>query len=124
MSEQAIKGYLDGVTALGNRVYPMVLPQNVVYPAATYQRISATRPSAFVRDAGVVEAVIQVDVYASRHMGYGAFDTVAQAVRSAIQRQRGGLVMDTYIDGERDSYEDDTDLYRKSFDVRAWYREA
>ena len=29
-----------------------------------------------------------------------------------------------YLDGERDDYEDDTELYRKSFDVRFWYREA
>ena len=28
------------------------------------------------------------------------------------------------ITGERDDYEDETNLYRKSYDVRVWYREA
>ena len=63
MSEQAVYARLSAITGLGGRVYPMVLPQNVVYPAATFQRITATRYSAFGRDASPVEATIQVDIY-------------------------------------------------------------
>lgn len=123
MSEAVIKTNLDGVAALGSRVYPLVLPQTVAYPAATYQRISAVRPSAFGVDAGLVEAVIQVDVYGFRQDGYGAFNAVADSVRTALQRRSSGVVQDMYIDAERDAFEDDADLYRKSFDVRTWYRE-
>ena len=39
MAEQAIHSQLDAVTALGSRVYPLVLPQKVEYPAVVYQRI-------------------------------------------------------------------------------------
>ena len=45
MAEQAIYDQLAAVPALGNRVYPLVLPQNVQYPAAVYQRISAAAPA-------------------------------------------------------------------------------
>ena len=129
MSEQAIYSRLNSeVTALGGRIYPMVLPQNVAYPAVTYQRISATRHSSFGVDDAPVEPIIQVDIYGRRDVGYGAHVTVADAVRSALQRYRDESatppIYDIFIEAERDDYEDDTELYRKSFDLRAWYRES
>ena len=128
MSEQAIYNRLNSeVTALGGRIYPMVLPQTVGYPAVTFQRISATRYSSFGVDDAPVEAVIQVDVYGRRNVDYGAHLTVADAVRSALQRYRDESatppIYDIFIEAERDDYEDETDLFRKSFDVRAWYQE-
>ena len=56
--------------------------------------------------------------------GYGAFDTLAQDVRAVLQRQRVSGAIDMFLDAERDDYEEDTSLYRKSFDVRVWYRES
>ena len=112
------------MTALGSRIYPLVLPQNVTYPAVVYQRITATRYSAFSRDTEPAMATIQVDVYGAKATGYGAFSVVTEAVRRALQRQSSGAVIDMYLDAERDDYEDETDLYRKSYDVRAWYRET
>ena len=74
-----------------------------------------------------MEATIQVDVYSAKGKGYEEFNTLAQAVRAVLQRQRtsgpNGAI-DMFLDGERDDYEDDTKLYRKSYDVRVWYREA
>ena len=32
--------------------------------------------------------------------------------------------MDIFLDAERDDFEDDTELYRKSFDCRVWYTET
>ena len=124
MAEQAIHNQLATVTALGDRIYPLVLPQNVEYPAATFQRISAPRVSAFGEDIEPVEATIQVDVYSQRSKGYAAFQTLAEAARVALQRQASGDGIQTFLDADRDDYEDDTDLYRKSYDVRAWYRET
>ena len=113
-----------GVTALGGRIYPLKLPQNVAYPAVVYQRLSATRHHAFGRDATAVEPVIQVDVYGHQSAGYAAFLTTADAVRAALQRYSGGDILDTYIEAERDDYEENTELFRKSFDIRPWYRET
>ena len=124
MSERAIYAQLAPITALGGRIYPLQAPQNVELPYATYQRISATRYSAFGADVSPVEATIQVDLYANRADGYGAFNTVTEAVRVALQRQSSGATTDMYLDAERDDYEEDTELYRKTFDVRTWYRET
>lgn len=126
MAEQAIYSQLSGVAALGNRVYPDKLPQNVAYPAAVYQQVGPeNRYPTFKRDtAGLVEATIQVDVYGQSSQGKAAFDAVAQAVRRALQRKGSGNVEDMFIDTGRNEYEEDTDLYRKSYDVRAWYRET
>ena len=125
MAEADIYDRLNSeVSALGGRIYPLKLPQNVAYPAVVYQRLSTTRHPAFGRDATAVEPVIQVDVYGHQSAGYAAFHTVADAVRSALQRYSGGDILDTYIDAERDDYEENTELFRKSFDIRPWYRET
>ena len=124
MAEQAIYDQLAAVPALGGRVYPLKLPQNVQYPAAVYQRISASRTSAFGRDAEPVDATIQVDIYSLAGAGYDAAAVVVQAVRAALQRQASGDAIDMFLEAERDDYEEETGLYRKSYDVRAWYREA
>ena len=42
----------------------------------------------------------------------------------ALQRTRGPDADAMFIDADRDDYEDDTDLLRRTFDVRVWYRET
>ena len=124
---------LKAYPRLGGRIYPLKLPQNVAHPAVVYQRISAPRLSAFGRDVTAVAATIQVDVYGDEEKGYEAFADVADAVRMALQRIGTGdttpdtildTILDTFIDAERDDYEENTKLFRKSFDIRAWYRET
>ena len=123
-AEADVYTLLSAVPALGGRIYPLVLPQEVPYPAASYQRISAERYSAFGRDALPVDATIQVDVYSMRDLGPANHFTLADDVRGVLQRKSTGSTYDMMITGERDDYEDETNLYRKSYDVRVWYREA
>ena len=124
MAEQAIFDQLTAIPALGGRVYPLKLPQNVLYPAVSYQRISGLRISAFKRDATPVDATIQVDIYGEHGKGYEAFESIVQSVRAALQRQASGNAIDMFLTAERDDYEEDTELYRKAYDVRVWYRET
>ena len=119
MAEQAVYSQLATIPALGSRVYPLVLPQNVVYPAVVYQRISANRYYTFGRGSRQVEPTIQVDLYASKADGYAAFGGLAETVLSALEG-----IAETFIDNERDDFEDDTNLYRKSYDAKVWYLEA
>ena len=125
MAEADIYNALStGVPALGSRIYPLKLPQNVAYPAVVYQRLSAPRLSAFGRDVTAVQATIQVDVYGEEGKGYEEFADVADEVRVVLQRHSGGTILDTYIDADREDFEENTKLFRKSLDVRSWYREA
>ena len=91
-------------------------------PPSSAQGQTATAPSA--ADAEPVEATIQVDVYATRPVASAPFSALTEAVRAVLQRQSTGNVIDMSLEAERDDFEDDTDLFRKSFDVRAWYRET
>ena len=95
----------------------------MAYPAVVYQRISAVRTSAFGRDATAVEPVIQVDVYGEEGRGMRRLRT-CRCGEDGLQRHRGGAILDTFIDAERDDYEENTELFRKSFDIRPWYRET
>ena len=116
MAEAGIYAALDTVTALGSRIYPRKLPQNVEYPAAVYQRIGPTnRFSSFGRDEAPVEATYQVDVYDQADRGITAFETLYESVRRAIQRVSNTQLLDTYLDSQRGDYEDETNLFRESF---------
>ena len=128
MAEHAIAARLRTITALGDRVYPLKAPVDVTTPYATLQRVTTTRYSKFGRDSDKVEPTIQVDVYAGEGAGQQAFYELADAVRVALQRYSDASstprIVDTTIEAERDDYEPDTQLFRKSFDIRAWYSEA
>ena len=122
MAEADLYAQLAGVTALGDRVYPLKLPQNVEYPAATVQLISAPRYRTMKATAPVeIEGTFQVDIYGREGAGFAVFRALCTAVSQAIERPLG---MPIFPDTERDDFEEDTELYRKSFDVRAWYRET
>ena len=63
---------------------------------------------------------MQVDVYDDHAKGEASFQALVRSVRIALDLPRDGNFLDT----DRDDYEDDTKLDRKSYDVRVWYREA
>ena len=127
MAEQAVYARLSAIPALGADVHWLKLPQDVTYPAAKYQRIDAPRISASGEDIPDVAALIQVDIFARAAAGGAAFNSVCEAVRATFQRVSSPNstppITDVFIEGERDDYEDETDLLRKTFDFRIWYRE-
>lgn len=117
-------GY-SGLSALvGSRIYPNVMPQNVDFPAISYRRVSTTRESAMGSDTGIARARFQVDSYAKN---YDEVRPVAEKVRAALQRWRnssGTVVQDSFIIGETDSYEHETQVHRVSQDFEVIYVEA
>ena len=88
MAEQAIFEALSAIPALGNRVYPLVLPDNVAYPAVVYQRIAGPRYSAMGVDVDVLDPTIQYDIYSHRDLGYAVFEDAFNAVRRKLQRMQ------------------------------------
>lgn len=124
MAEQAVYEQINAITALDGRVYHLVLPQDVRYPAVTYQRISSERNNALKRDAKTRPATFQVDIYGRREAGSTEFTQLADSVIAALDRQKSGDAVGMFIESDRDDYEKDTELLRKSVDVRVWYRVA
>lgn len=129
MAEQAIYDRLrTEVAALSGRVYPLELPQDIRYPAVTYERTNVERISTFGGDSALVPAEITVEVFAHKAGGFAAFDTVAQDVRRALQRYSDASstppIHDIFIEAEEDDQTPDTELYVREFDLRVWYRES
>ena len=120
-----------GLSALvGTRVYPQILPQDPTYPAISFRRVSAVRPSAMGSDVGVVFARFQVDVWdqddEAGDAGYDSAKAVSEQVRLALQRWRtttGTIVQDTFFITEQDLYVDALEVHHLALDFEVIYEE-
>ena len=121
MIEIEVYKYLSqyaGLTALvGDRIYPMILPQDAVLPAVTCEKISGQRINTKFGPAGLVRARIQVSCWAK---GYLVAKQVAEQVRLALAGFPGGTV---YLENEVDLYEEGTGIYHVPVDFTIWYEE-
>lgn len=116
---------------VGSRVHPLVLPQNVLYPAIRYQRISTPRSQYRALDgrAEYASPRFQIDAYALTHAQAIA---VAQAVYELLEGFTGtvaGLRIDQIsIDDEAADMEagagpGGAHLYRHRTDVFLYHPE-
>lgn len=100
-------------TSAGNRVYPLLLPQQATFPAVTYQQVSAVRTHAMGGDSPIVRVRMQVNSWGST---YATARTLAGEVESRINRFRGiagGVnVLDVLLDNDVETYESETQLRR------------
>jgi|SRR5688572_2577699 len=125
-------GSPNPVAALvGTRVYPLVLPQGVSYPAIRVQRISTPRSQYRTMDgrAGYASPRMQVDAYALTHAGAIA---VAQAIYAMLEGYHatvGGLRIDAIsTDDEGADIEEGVGpggapLYRQRLDLVVYHAE-
>lgn len=113
----------SGLTALvSTRIYPLVAPQGVIYPAVVYQRISTmAREVAMGSDPGIVRARVQVTAWADT---YTSAKAIADKIRLALERYRTTGLFDIYIIGENDLYDEEVLKFGIAVDVEAVYSEA
>lgn len=127
MADAPLHAILNSIGQLAGNVYPLTVPQDAVYPAATYQRISTVRASKFHEDSTVVNAVYQVDLYGRHTAGRAPLLQLAGLVLAVLQRAKDPSttppIYDVFIEAERDDFEDSTELWLKSYDIRIWYGE-
>ncbi len=135
--EEGLYSYLSSTAALtalvGNRIYPVVLPPNVVYPAVTYQRISGPRVHTMGNDPGLAYPRIQISCWyrdiSDPQKGYGQVKAVAEQIRLALQDQKnttwGGsvTVRAVLFDGDTDLYDFETQVHQVALDFIIWYTE-
>lgn len=123
--EEALYSYLSGYAGLsariGTRLYPLRLPENVTYDAATYQRISGPRVHSHSGASGLAAPRFQLDCYSETYLG--AKNTAAQ-VRIALDGYKGTMggaggvsVQSCLVQDDRDFYDADLRVYRVSLDV-------
>lgn len=115
----------SGWTAVGGtRLFPLELPQNPKYPAATYRVISAPRVRASFRDPGLVQARVQIDHLAPT---YASARALADATRGVLERYRGAsgdvVVQDSFLMNEWDLDDGEERLVRVIQEYEIWYEE-
>lgn len=102
---------------IGDRVYPVVAPQNVTYPCITWQRISRTDVRSLQGPSGYADVRVQVDCWG---LTYTATRALAKAVRLRLDGwdNEGMPVADCALDSERDLYDASAEprLHRTTLD--------
>lgn len=111
-----------GLTALvSTRVYPMILPQGVTFPAIEYSRVGTSpRDSCMIEDAGIVRARYRITSWADT---FSAVKAIADQVRQAMQRYTTSGVQATFIIGEYDIYDEEAEKYGAAIDIELIYEE-
>lgn len=112
-----------GLTALvGARIYPLILPQGVTYPAVTYQRISSEpRESCMVDDAGIVRSRFQITAWGDTFAGVR---NIMEQVRQCLQRWTTSGVQGTFLVGEYDLYDEVSLKYGAALDAQIIHEEV
>lgn len=109
------------VGLVGRRIYPHIQPQDGQLPALVYTVVDEVPENTLQGfTSGLKNATVQIDVYAK---GYVAAQAVAAAVEGALSRYQADNLAVLQVT-RRDSYEDDTMLYRSSFDYSMWLKES
>ena len=127
--EEALYSYLSshsGLTNLvGNRIYPMILPQNTALPAVSYQRISAIRERSHEGPSGLAHPRFQFSCWGDT---YKQVKDVAEQIRFALDGYKGIMnevhIDAIYIEDDRDVYDPKTKIYHIAIDAVIWHEEA
>lgn len=111
------------LTALvSTRIYPFMLPQEIVLPAIVFFRVSGLRTPVMGVDLGLMESRIQVIIWADSLL---ATRTISDAVRGVMERWRathGSVVIkDSLLDSESDGYNDDIEGYECIHEYRIFH---
>lgn len=111
-----------GVTDLvGQRVYPLRLPQEPTYPAIMYQRVSTNEAHTHDQAGGLAESRVQFDCLA---VTYSQAQALAAAVRAALNGwvDDGNGILACLLENQIDLYEDTTESYRVVLDFMLKWR--
>lgn len=128
MLESDLRTYLIEDSTLtgyvGERIYPLTLPQGVELPAITYQRVSCVSSYNLDRPNGVVEVRIQIDTWASKYI---TMKQIAQRIMELLNGYRGGIggtpVLGVFLEVGSEQYENESGAYRYIHDFRFVYHE-
>jgi len=105
-----------------SRIYPLVLPQKVIYPAVTYQKIAGTFEHSMGGDTGFAYPDYQFVCYAKT---YTEVKETAKILRLLLQNLSAVIgeinIQAVLIENEIDDYEYETELYSVLLEFRIFY---
>jgi len=121
-----VTGGANITSIIGTRFYPGKLPQNPTYPAATYILISGQdRFNVMGVDADIARKRFRITCWAEDDE---TLHSLAEVIRQRVQRFRGtiGTVewLDSFIEFERQDWDDDLKIWQYTMDFRIIHRES
>jgi len=109
--------------AIGTRFYPVLIPENVTYPCATYQVISDVPDYLLDGTKGLATIRLQVDTWSGgpANATYAQAKAAQKAIRSVLELYRGVLpdgtrVAGVFVTNAMDGFEQDSRSYRTTTD--------
>ena len=115
----------DVSALVGDRIYPLLVPQDATLPAIAYQRISTGRDETHTGPSGLSQARIQLTCIAD---SYDAAKAVADAVRSSLDGFSGTMgginVGACFVTNDRDDWAASLDMPVVRLDVIIWHHEV
>jgi hypothetical protein len=130
--EGNVRTYLLTIAGISNlvgtspgRIWPVVLPaENKTLPAITYTRVSSAREKT-MDSGGVPHPRIQYTCWGNT---YDAVNGLAQQVIAALNAFSGAAgtatVYVSWLEDERDAYEDSPLMWRRDLDFEVWIPET
>jgi len=107
-----------------SRIYPLVLPRKVIYPAVTYQKIAGEFEHSMGGDGGFAYPDYQMSCFAKT---YHEAKEIAKTLRLCLQNLQIMLddiyIQAVLIENEIDDYEEDTDIYSVILEIRVFFQE-
>jgi len=103
---------------LNKRVYPVVMPQDPVLPAITYQRISGEKINILGGYSGLENPHIVINVWSQK---YEEAKAIAEDVHSAMN---GASAFKSWLINDLDGYDPDISLFVVSMDYSCWDNEV
>jgi hypothetical protein len=125
--EAALKSHLSGdsgiAQAVGERIFPVKLPENTTKPAIVYTKVGTTPQTDLDSDDGDLLSIrLQVDCWAT---GFEVVAALAELVR--LRMQAATITANSFNIGSvfgQDGYDPEAKLYRVTLDFGCWYRTA
>ena len=106
--------------SLGDRIFPVRLPDEVILPAMTYLKASCIRYASHGGPSKLASSRFQLDCYSADYL---EAKRLALAAVAALHGKKGGDVLAAFNENETDSFSPDNGIYRVTADVLIWHKE-
>lgn len=122
--EEAISDLIESLDLVGDRVYPMRLPQDEPLPAVVYQSISRAREESHSGPSGLYHPRIQLNCWDDSYTGA---KKLAKRIIQALDGYKGTVgsikIGKIKVANVLDDQEEETDMFRQIVDIIVWHGE-
>jgi len=105
---------------VGDRIYPVRLPDEVMLPALVYLKASCIRYASHGGPSKLASSRFQLDCYSPDYL---EAKRLALAAVSALHGKKNGDIQAAFSENETDGFSADDNVFRVTADVLIWHTE-